>query len=385
MATVPTETLAENAVDADDHNGAAEVGNTFYFSSFLQQRSHDEGGQSDEVSALPTMSMSASFAPSDFGFDMEPASMRASGSRARSCSVLQASEALHNLQQRSPSTIVQRLSASGVARSSAASFAASAESCVTTAAGVAAQAANVFVDNVAPIAEPATERAAESAAATLDLAVAVLSWCENRATSSSFVEYIIDVANGQLSWIVRRRFTEFEKLANSMESLFGASTSPPRLPELPGKLYGNHSPERLERRKDELHSYLQQLLLVPDVSTSAPFMVFIGILNENSFEDGRDAGRRKVHIDKAMKLLEPGDLILFKTNFTLSALQRSLTFSEVDHAALVVRSTLKSNSPATLHLLEATGDGTCVFIRCHWEFFCSCACASMVVVLEVFG
>ena len=359
MATATAKMSVDIAeVDAaDDQNGAAEVDDAFDFSSFLHQQRSDEG-DSDDFSSLPA-SMSTSSAPHDFEFDMEPISTRASGSRARSCSVLQASEALRDVQQRAPSTIVQRLSASGASRSSAASLAASSELRVAVAAGAAEQAASTAADKDALIAGPVAEPAASTGA--LDLAVAVLSWCENRASSSSFIEYIIDVANGQLSWIVRRRFTEFEKLAASIASLFGASesASSTRLPELPGKLYGNHSPERLERRKDELHAYLQQLVLMPDVATSAPFMVFIGILNENSFEDGRDAGRRKSHIDKAMKFLEPGDLILFKTNFTLSALQRSLTFSEVDHAALVVRSTLKSNSPATLHLLEATGDGAC--------------------------
>ena len=44
-------------------------------------------------------------------------------------------------------------------------------------------------------------------------------------------------------------------------------------------------------------------------------------------------------------------------DFALSALQRSLTFSDYDHAAIIVRNSIRDRSPSSLVLLEATGEG----------------------------
>lgn len=170
-----------------------------------------------------------------------------------------------------------------------------------------------------------------------------------------FQEFSINVENGRLSWFVHRRYSEFDALHSQLLEAFGASIS---MPAFPGKYYGSHSQKVLEERRDELHAYLQSVLEISDVVSSLHFLKFIGILNDNSLENEAGALKRQVfHIDKAMKLFEAGDIILFRSDFALSALQRSVTFSDYDHAAIVVRFASKDRTPSSLYLLEATGEG----------------------------
>ena len=63
--------------------------------------------------------------------------------------------------------------------------------------------------------------------------------------------------------------------------------------------------------------------------------------------------RPVLHITKLREHLEWGDIVLFRSNNSLSGLQRSVTRAEWDHVALVVRSPYGSS----LDLLESTAEG----------------------------
>ncbi len=65
------------------------------------------------------------------------------------------------------------------------------------------------------------------------------------------------------------------------------------------------------------------------------------------------------------------DIVLFHNNsHFLFSLQRAVTFSSYDHAAVIIRNPPEDMSPAALFLLESTGDGNdCFFLS---SFPCAC-------------
>lgn len=79
------------------------------------------------------------------------------------------------------------------------------------------------------------------------------------------------------------------------------------------------------------------------------------VKNQNSNFESKLADT--ICIEKALQLINYGDIILFRTKSVLSAIQRKLTDSEYDHVAIVIRFPFNDNKPESLYLLESTGDG----------------------------
>ena len=162
---------------------------------------------------------------------------------------------------------------------------------------------------------------------------------------------------GPLLWNVYRRYSEFVVLHHNLESLAIC------LPILPPKHLLALSKESLVQRKNALNMYIQgwflvyllldvDLIAIPDIWTLFPVMEFFGLVkNHDLVKDSR------MMITQALRLIEAGDIILFRTNTILSALQRQVTNCRYDHVAIVVCFPFNSSKSDSLHLLEATGDG----------------------------
>lgn len=85
-------------------------------------------------------------------------------------------------------------------------------------------------------------------------------------------EVNIEASAGSLRWPVHRRYSSFATLHQNLRA-----EGHQNLPTLPDKrLMGNFDPKFLEQRRVHLEAYLQELLQMPRVRSSSPFLGFIG-------------------------------------------------------------------------------------------------------------
>ena len=82
----------------------------------------------------------------------------------------------------------------------------------------------------------------------------------------------IEASAGSLRWPVHRRYSSFATLHQNLRT-----EGYQQLPTLPDKrIMGNFDPQFLEQRRVQLEGYLQELLRMPRVRASSPFLGFIG-------------------------------------------------------------------------------------------------------------
>ena len=177
-----------------------------------------------------------------------------------------------------------------------------------------------------------------------------------------FIQYEVIVTVSDLRWSVFRRYSEFEafhkKVHKLMSQVMDKSTLP--LPRLPGKrLYGNLEDKFLEERRVALQRYLQQVMAIPGMMNNVSLMEFLGMLADHSKESKK---RKHLQADTICKVSKPGDLILFRTQGTLPAMQRMALSSAYDHVGIIVSKRMSSISrrfhgSSGLFLLESTNEG----------------------------
>eukprot|EP00949_MAST-11_sp_MAST-11-sp1_P004537 g4537.t1 len=168
-----------------------------------------------------------------------------------------------------------------------------------------------------------------------------------------FTRYIFRVSNGELSWLCKRRYREFAAMHAELQRAWRDLTGrqPRKFPELPGKtrLQTKLSEKVVESRKEGLQQYLR-LLSMDEWCFSQPCVLsFLGLMSESRHAV---VDRSIVHISMVRDFVRVGDIVLFKSSTTASALQRAVTLSEFDHVAIVCETI-----PGVPQLLEATGDG----------------------------
>jgi hypothetical protein len=96
-------------------------------------------------------------------------------------------------------------------------------------------------------------------------------------STQDHTEYIIRVSCGMRSWIIKRRYKDFYYLDKKLKGLYPNI----HLPTLPPKTYlkSSTAPEIVDQRKEQLESYLNTLVKMPQVWTKNDFVLF---LNDNS-------------------------------------------------------------------------------------------------------
>ena len=188
------------------------------------------------------------------------------------------------------------------------------------------------------------------------------------ATGKEYTAYVIKCRQDTIEWILRHRFSDFESLHRNLKAQDKYSSSDRisgrLLPRLPGKnLLGRRlSREALvAKRMQALEDYLNALIAATREQPNKLVMEFLGMLSVAS------ANPRTIRLAEVMETAQPGDLLLFKSNFPMSVLQRTVTGSEFDHIGLVVYrpcdegEKLEVNQvQGPLHLLEATGEGVTI-------------------------
>uniref|UniRef100_A0A7S0CN41 PX domain-containing protein n=1 Tax=Amorphochlora amoebiformis TaxID=1561963 RepID=A0A7S0CN41_9EUKA len=93
-----------------------------------------------------------------------------------------------------------------------------------------------------------------------------------RVEPKPFVSYEISVANGEYTWVVEKRYSDFKQLHDRLKKRFSEFAT-----KVPGKhvLSNNMDPVFIQRRKQELQAYLQQLVWNRHVSESQLFHEFL--------------------------------------------------------------------------------------------------------------
>uniref|UniRef100_A0A7S2WHQ2 PX domain-containing protein n=1 Tax=Rhizochromulina marina TaxID=1034831 RepID=A0A7S2WHQ2_9STRA len=191
-----------------------------------------------------------------------------------------------------------------------------------------------------------------------------------------YTQYELVVQQGNLSWTVLRRYSEFAGLHQSLQETLslGGVVDIAVLPRLPAKkLVGNLNDGHIEHRKEILDQYIKSLLSQATALENVHVLSFLGLLSlsrvsakpstpppADSVDGGRVASsqpRPIIHITRLRDAAGPGDLVLFRCNNSLSTLQRAATGAEWDHVGLVVRSPYSSS----LDLLESTAEGVTVY------------------------
>ncbi|RQM29156.1 hypothetical protein B5M09_009498, partial [Aphanomyces astaci] len=165
--------------------------------------------------------------------------------------------------------------------------------------------------------------------------------------------YKIQVECNGLTWTVDRRYKQFYALHDDVL----------REAESPFKMYLPPLPPRraltpkkgafVAKRQQRLEAYLQDMVALPQLAQDVRVMVFLGSMVSSV-----------LHVSAVHTALEYGDVLLFKTRFGTSKVQRKvqnyLSTSRgvlYDHAAIVVPGSV----PGLLSMLESTGEGIQVY------------------------
>jgi len=198
------------------------------------------------------------------------------------------------------------------------------------------------------------------------------------AMGKNYTNYTVRVRQDSMEWVCRKRFSDFERLHKSLrdqEKSASDRISNRILPKLPGKDLLGRSKQQgtlVEKRKQGLQLYLTELLAATRDRPNALVLSFLGMLTVQSSE----TLARSVNLHQLLDDARIGDLILFRSVFPMSQLQRAVTRSAFDHVGIIVmkprpleneQSEQGGSSPdpeegtrKQLHLLEATGDGVTI-------------------------
>jgi len=196
----------------------------------------------------------------------------------------------------------------------------------------------------------------------------------------TYTSYGVKVRQNDLvEWTVHKRFSDFVSCHAALQAQSSDQTDYLKhLPRLPardtlGKARVLESKAALvARRVEGLQTYLNALLAATQENPNAVVLSFLGMLNIKS-----SAQTPTMHISRLAEEARVGDLVLFRSIYPLSQLQRVATGSDFDHVGIVVhapRPSSPSPSPSPSHspcreagrfapqphLLEATGDGVTV-------------------------
>ncbi|KDO20345.1 hypothetical protein SPRG_13490 [Saprolegnia parasitica CBS 223.65] len=168
-----------------------------------------------------------------------------------------------------------------------------------------------------------------------------------------YTTYTIQVVYNDVKWTVVHRFQDFLALDDAIKNDVAAYRA--YLPPLPKKKA--ITPKKglfVAKRQCKLQAYLQDVVALPGLAQNIHVMTFLGVV---SMARNREVVRSVLHVSAVHACLSYGDIILFKTRFGASKVQRKITGARYDHAAIVV----PGSTPPLLSLLEATGEGIQVY------------------------
>ncbi|OQR93964.1 ribonuclease H2 subunit A [Achlya hypogyna] len=166
-----------------------------------------------------------------------------------------------------------------------------------------------------------------------------------------YTAYTIQVSYNDVQWTVNHRFKDFAALDAAIKTSPCAAYLPP-LPKK--KAITPKTGSFVAKRQRQLQAYLEEVVALPGLVQNIHLMTFLGVV---STARNRELERSVLHVSAVHACLSYGDIILFKTRFGASKVQRKITGARYDHAGIVV----PGSTPPLLSLLEATGEGIQVY------------------------
>lgn len=99
--------------------------------------------------------------------------------------------------------------------------------------------------------------------------------CEGH-NQTSYTQYILEVSSGAMSWIIRRRFSEFASFQENLKGVFPHTRLPPGALEVfkTKTLFGSMRSSLVRRRRALLQSYLSAVLAEESLHLSHPIQEF---------------------------------------------------------------------------------------------------------------
>ncbi|KAE8897010.1 hypothetical protein PF005_g16779 [Phytophthora fragariae] len=189
---------------------------------------------------------------------------------------------------------------------------------------------------------------------TLDLSIVGTKTKISDLSQRPYTCYLIDIIFNGTTWQLARRYKEFDTLHSHLKSKHPAVD----LPSLPPKhVFTPLEGEFIDYRKDQLESFLKQLILHPVASTDVLLLSFLGVVSVSRDPELSQSGKSVIHVTSLHNSVACGDIILFSCRFGASRLQRKFTGSRYDHVGIVV----PGESRFLLRIMEATSEGIQVY------------------------
>eukprot|EP00475_Leptophrys_vorax_P013608 TRINITY_DN1998_c0_g1_i8.p1 TRINITY_DN1998_c0_g1~~TRINITY_DN1998_c0_g1_i8.p1 ORF type:complete len:545 (+),score=129.99 TRINITY_DN1998_c0_g1_i8:820-2454(+) len=171
----------------------------------------------------------------------------------------------------------------------------------------------------------------------------------------------VHVADGEMVWFLMKSHTEMQLMSNiALEILRRNDVDLSALPDFPEV---NLDEVENGKLREKMNNHIVAISLFPAVTDDMEFLSFIGIgsrpsdpnRNNKTFKD--NVYRPKMQVQRALELLNSGDIVLFRNPNMLSVGQRLLLQSEWDHVGLVVHHPILANGAQSLYVLEAVNTG----------------------------
>ncbi|KAG6602782.1 putative ribonuclease H2 subunit A [Phytophthora cinnamomi] len=189
---------------------------------------------------------------------------------------------------------------------------------------------------------------------TIDLAIVGTKTKISDLSQRPYTCYIIDIIFNGTTWQLARRYKEFDTLHRHLKSKYPDID----LPGLPPKhVFTPLEGEFIDYRKEQLESFLKQLLLHPVASADVLLLSFLGVVSISRDPELSQSEKSVIHVTSLHKSVASGDIILFSCRFGASRLQRKFTGSKYDHVGIVV----PGESRFLLRIMEATSEGIQVY------------------------
>ncbi|GMF13351.1 unnamed protein product [Phytophthora lilii] len=156
---------------------------------------------------------------------------------------------------------------------------------------------------------------------TIDLAIVDTKTKVSDLSQRSFTCYLIDVYFNGTTWQLARRYKEFHVLHSHLKTKYPAI----ELPGLPPKhVFTPVEGEFINYRKEQLESFLKQLLLHPIASTDVLLLSFLGVVSVSRDPELGQRDKSVIHVTSLHDSISCGDIILFSCRFGASRLQRKV-------------------------------------------------------------
>lgn len=147
---------------------------------------------------------------------------------------------------------------------------------------------------------------------TLDLSIVGTKTKISDLSQRPYTCYLIDIVFNGTTWQLARRYKEFDTLHSHLKSKY-PDIDVPGLP--PKHVFTPLEGEFIDYRKEQLESFLKQLLVHPIASTDVLLLSFLGVVSVSRDPELSRSEKSVIHVTSLHNSVACGDIILFSCRF----------------------------------------------------------------------